>query len=82
MHATKTFVAKPYRLRFSKRMNEGERMKSKYRVHRFNLSMTKDQSKLEQFLNGLDGEVVAIIPNVTPMPATYVDFLLIVEKIS
>ncbi len=57
-------------------------MKSKYRVHRFNLSMTKDQSKLEQFLNGLDGEVVAIIPNVTPMPATYVDFVLIVEKIS
>jgi hypothetical protein len=56
-------------------------MKSKYRVHRFNLSMTKDQGKLEQFLNGLDGEVVAIIPNVTPVPATYVDFLLIVEKI-
>ena len=55
-------------------------MKSKYRVHRFNLSMTKDQSKLEQFLNGLEDEVVAIIPNVTPMPATYVDFLLIVEK--
>jgi hypothetical protein len=28
----------------------------------------------------LEGEVVSIIPNVTPMPATYVDFLLIVEK--
>ena len=55
-------------------------MKYKYRVHRFNISMTKDQSKLEQFLNGLEGEVVAIIPNVTPLPATYVDFLLIVEK--
>jgi hypothetical protein len=24
---------------------------------------------------------VAIIPNVTPMPATYVNFLLIVEKV-
>ena len=57
-------------------------MKCKYRVHRFNISMTKDQSRLEQFLNGLEGEVVAIIPNVTPVPATYVDFLLIVEKIS
>ena len=57
-------------------------MKYKYRVHRFNISMTKDQSKLEQFLNGLEGEVVAIIPNVTPVPATYVDFLLIVEKMS
>lgn len=57
-------------------------MKYKYRVHRFNISMTKDQSKLEQFLNGLEGEVVAIIPNVTPVPATYVDVLLIVEKMS
>ena len=54
----------------------------RYRVHRFNIRMTRDQGKLEQFLNSLEGEVVAIIPNVTPMPATYVDFLLIVEKTS
>ena len=53
----------------------------KYRVHRFNLRMTADQSKLEQFLNSLEGEIVAIIPNVTPIPATFVDFVLIVEKI-
>ena len=53
----------------------------KYRVHRFNIKMTADQSKLEQFLNNLEGEVVAIIPNVTPFPATFVDFLLIVEKV-
>ena len=53
----------------------------KYRVHRFNLRMTADQSRLEQFLNGLEGEIVAIIPNVTPVPATFVDFVLIVEKI-
>ena len=53
----------------------------KYRVHRFNLRMTADQTKLEQFLNSLEGEIVAIIPNVTPVPATYVDFLLIVEKV-
>ena len=53
----------------------------KYRVHRFNLRMTADQGKLEGFLNGLDGEVVAIIPNVTPFPATFVNFVLIVEKI-
>ncbi len=25
----------------------------KYRVHRFEISMTRDQHKLEQFLNGL-----------------------------
>ncbi|MGB5932000.1 MAG: hypothetical protein WBH57_02900 [Anaerolineae bacterium] len=53
----------------------------KYRVHRFNIRMTRDQTKLEQFLNSLEGEVVAIIPNVTPFPATFVDFFLIVEKV-
>ena len=52
-----------------------------YRVHRFNLRMTSDQSRLEQFLNSLEGEIVAIIPNVTPFPATFVDFVLIVEKL-
>ena len=54
-----------------------------YRVHRFDIRMTKEQDKLEQFLNGLKGEVVAIIPNVT-MKAYWVhqvDFLLIVEKV-
>jgi hypothetical protein len=59
----------------------------KYRVHRFDLIMTRDQSKLEQFLNGLEGEVITIIPNVRPtfrpMGATAkVDFLLIVEKVA
>jgi hypothetical protein len=43
--------------------------------------MTADQNKLELFLNSLEGEVVAIIPNVTPFPATFVNFLLIVEKV-
>jgi hypothetical protein len=47
--------------------------------------MTKDQRKLEQFLNSLDGEVVAIIPSVTPKftvrgAGATVNFLLIVEK--
>ena len=57
----------------------------KYRVHHFNMRMTSDQGKLEQFLNSLEGEVVAIIPNVTPVtpfPTTFVDFVLIVEKVS
>jgi len=54
----------------------------KYRVHRFEISMTRDQHKLEQFLNGLEGEVVTIIPNITPFPANFVNFLLIVEKIN
>ena len=56
----------------------------KYRVHRFDMKMTSDQSKLEQFLNNLEGEIVAIIPNVTiqVMWIPQVDFLLIVEKIA
>lgn len=53
----------------------------RYRVHEFRIRMTRDRSKLEQFLNSLDGEVVAIIPNVkTSWYITSVDFLLIVEK--
>lgn len=55
----------------------------KYRVHRFDLRMTREQDKLVQFLNSLEGEVVAIIPNVTMgffwIPR--VNFLLIVEKL-
>ena len=57
-----------------------------YEIHRFDINMEKDQDKLKQFLNNLQGEVVAIIPNVKPtfkpMAATAkVDFLLIIEKI-
>jgi hypothetical protein len=58
-------------------------MPAKYRVHRYDIRMTADQSKLEQFLNSLEGEIVAIIPNVT-MSFFWihrVDFLLIVEKL-
>jgi len=58
-----------------------EEKQMKYRVHQFNISMTRDQIKLEQFLNNLEGEVIAIIPNVAPFPATWVNFLLIVEKV-
>jgi hypothetical protein len=45
--------------------------------------MTREQDKLEQFLNSLEGEVVAIIPNVTIgfFWIPQVDFLLIVEKL-
>jgi hypothetical protein len=55
----------------------------KYKVHRFDLKMTEDQHALEKFLNSLQGEVVAIVPNVTLsfFWVHRVDFLLIVEKI-
>lgn len=58
----------------------------RYKVHRFPVEMSKDQDRLEDFLNNLRGEVVSIIPNVKPtfqlMGATAkVDFLLIIEKL-
>ena len=73
-----------YSMDFSK-VVRGERMKVRYRVHRFDIDMTKDQRKLEQFLNSLDGEVVAIIPSVNPKftvrgAGATVNFLLVVEK--
>jgi len=59
----------------------------KYKVHRFEIKMEKDQNKLEQFLNNLEGEVVTIIPNNKKISlfqiygiTSKIDFLLIVEK--
>ena len=52
----------------------------KYRVHRFDIRMTKDGSKLEQFLNNLDGEIVSIVPNICLLGRN-IDFVLIVEKL-
>jgi hypothetical protein len=59
----------------------------KYRVHRLDIKMDKEHTKLEQFLNSLKGEVISIVANVQPkfqgMGATAkVDFLLIVERLN
>ena len=58
-----------------------------YKVHRFDINMETDSAELEAFLNGLRGEVVAIVPNVrkTTLAQIYgvtrkVDFLLVVER--
>jgi len=58
----------------------------KYRVHRLEVRKDTAQEKLEHFLNQLEGEVLAIVPYVSPtfqgMGATSkVVFLLIVEKV-
>ena len=58
----------------------------KYKVHKLNIDMNKDQSQLEQYLNNLHGEVVSIIPNIDPKftpggMGAKVSFLFIVEKI-
>jgi hypothetical protein len=47
--------------------------------------MKEDGIRLEQFLNGLEGEIVSIVPNVTPKftpggMGAEVNFLFIVEK--
>ncbi len=54
----------------------------RYRVHRFHLKMTRDERRLEDFLNGLEGEVVSVIPNIAlGVPwAHRVDFVLVVER--
>jgi hypothetical protein len=59
-------------------------MSDEYRTHRPDLSLTTDPSKSEQFLNSLEGERLAILPNVTVSPfllTSRVDLLFIVEKV-
>ena len=58
----------------------------KYKVHRIDVKGTNMQHELEKFINGMNGEIVSIIPNVKPtflwMGGTArIDFLLVVEKI-
>ncbi len=59
----------------------------KYKVHRFEINMEREQHDLEIFLNSLSGELVSIIPNIrkTTLAQIYgvtrkIDFLLVVEK--
>lgn len=48
-------------------MNEGgEFVKARYKVHRFDVVMRTGQARFEQFLNSLEGEVVSVIPSVSP----------------
>ncbi|MCK4592586.1 hypothetical protein KAT63_04080 [Candidatus Parcubacteria bacterium] len=58
----------------------------KHKVHRLDVKSDNMQEKLEKFLNELDGEIIAVIPNVKPtfqlMGATAkINYLLIVEKV-
>jgi hypothetical protein len=59
----------------------------KYKVHQLEVKQDTAQEKLEHFINSLKGEVVSIVPYVSPtfqgMGATSkIVFLLIVEKVS
>jgi hypothetical protein len=56
---------------------------SRYRVHRFDLRMTKDEANLERFLNSLEGDVVSVVPNVT-IKAFWVhviNFVYVIERV-
>lgn len=56
----------------------------KYRVHRLEVTTDNMQEKLEQLLNRLDGDIVAVMPNVRPYFLCYggkVDFVMVVEKL-
>jgi len=58
-----------------------------YRVHRLDVKKNTAQEQLEDFLNLLKGDVLSVVPVITPsyqgMGATSkLDFLLIVEKTS
>lgn len=56
----------------------------KHKVHRLEVDKNNMQEKLEQFINKLDGEVIAVIPNFIPYFLCYgakVNYVLIVEKV-
>lgn len=57
-----------------------------YRVYRFEVDKNIDQNALENFLNGLDGKVISVFPNIKPafkgMGATAsIDSLIIVIEV-
>jgi len=56
-----------------------------YKVHKFDIGKKIDEVALEKFLNGLQGEVVSVVPNMIPkfhmMGATAgFDYLVVIEK--
>ncbi len=54
-----------------------------YKVHRFDIRMTKDKDKFQDFLNNLSGEVVSVIPHVgfKAFWVHLIDFFYVVEKL-
>ena len=58
----------------------------KYRVHRIDVKSDNLQYKLEEFLNGIDGEIISVFPNVKPAfmmlgGTAKVDYLIVIEKV-
>lgn len=61
----------------------------KYRVHRFEVDLNKGEGPLEEFLNGLSGDVVSVLPHVRKPSLAWiygllrsVDFVVVIEKVA
>ena len=55
----------------------------KYHVHKIEVNSENMREKLEQFLNTLDGEVIAVFQNVVRLVMMYgakINALIVVEK--
>jgi len=58
----------------------------KYRVHRIDIKRDNMQEKLEIFINKMDGELISVMPDVSPTframgASAKVDFILVIEKL-
>jgi len=56
----------------------------KYKVHKLNINISKESDRLENFLNNLKGDVIAVIPNVETFFLFYgakVRSITIIEKL-
>ena len=58
----------------------------KYRVNRIDVKTDNMQEKLENFINNMEGDLISVIPNVTPTflmigGAARIDYILVVEKL-
>ena len=60
----------------------------KYRVHRYEVNLEQDERSLEEFLNGLTGDVISVFPHVRKpsLPWIYglkrsVNFVIVVERL-
>jgi hypothetical protein len=60
-----------------------EVLMGRYRVHRFEVKTMRDEASLEQFLNGITGDIISIVPHVA-VKAFWIhriDCLYVVEKV-
>jgi len=60
----------------------------KYRVHRLEVNLNRDVNSLEEFLNGLSGTVISVLPHVRKPSLAWifgfqrsVDFVVVIEKL-